>query len=594
MYNYFNSLALSWLGDNASYLYFDENGIFESIFRSIISNNVVSFALLKENGNIVIISENFCNFLGFCQEELVGRNLLSLAEENDENINVALGNAGCNSYSVEKRFRRRDGESVWGRLYLSSIKGKNNSNPYFVVYCEDITAEKTRKKEMQAMESIYQIMYTALGEALISPDQLNEIHDLDELGVCLRIPEYEQLLAERFLDLICQLTEADGAYYGYNESTQSLSLIKSLGKCKSFISNLRNDFKLGEERGLVGRVAETREPLYIPDVFAEPRWIYSGLETTIRSCYLIPVYYRSKLFGVISLFSSQPDGFSHAKQDFADRIVFYISLALENIRFFTDMIHTYERLNIIQKQLLQAQKMDAIGQLAGGMAHDINNQMTIIQACIDLFKANPAKINLDSILLKIRKAAEYSSNLTRQLMIFGGKQPQFKTMININHNIVSLQNVLNYLSKDNIEVKLELDPDLRMIYADGNSINQVIMNLVLNARDAMPDGGQLTIKTANIKYDQVTPPPDVQKPHFCYYVCLSVIDRGLGIEEKMLNHLFEPFFTTKEVNKGTGMGLSVVYGIVKAHEGWVNVISKPGRGSTFEVYFPAVEQKTER
>ena len=591
MYNRFNTLALTWHDENTSYLHYDEKGILESIFRSILSTNAVSFALLNEDGIIVIISENFCNFLGFCYEELVGRSLLSLADEDDNNVNMTLNNARCNSYSVEKMFRRRDGESVWGRLHISLIKDRNNRHSYFVVYCEDITSQKTQINEMHAMESIYQTMFTSLREVSISPDQLNEIHDLDELGVCLRIPGYEQLVSEHFLDLICQLTGADGAYYGYNESTQSLSLIKSLGKCKEdFISSLKYDFRLGEERGLVGRVAETREPLYIPDVFAEPRWIYSGLETTIRSCYLIPVYYRSKLFGVISLFSSQPDGFSHAKQDFADRIVFYISLALENIRFFTDMIHTYERLNIIQKQLLQAQKMDAIGQLAGGMAHDINNQMTIIQACIDLYKANPDKIDLDSIILKIRKAAEHSSNLTRQLMFFGRKQPQFKSIINLNINIVSLQNVLKYMSNDNIEIKLELDPDLRMIYADTNSINQVIMNLVLNARDAMPDGGKLTIKTANIEYDQVTPPPDVPKPHFRYYVCLSVVDRGLGIEEKMLSHLFEPFFTTKEVNKGIGMGLSVVYGIAKAHEGWVNVVSKPGMGSTFEVYFPAIEQ----
>ena len=159
-------------------------------------------------------------------------------------------------------------------------------------------------------------------------------------------------------DLICQLTEADGAYYGYNESTQSLSLIKSLGKCKSFISNLRNDFKLGR-RGLVGRVAETREPLYIPDIFSETRWIYFDLEQTIRSCYLIPVYYRTKLFGVISLFSSQVDGFPHAKQAFADRIVFYVSLALENIRFLTEVIHTYDKLNIMQGSCWRS-KMDAI------------------------------------------------------------------------------------------------------------------------------------------------------------------------------------------------------------------------------------------
>jgi len=587
----YNTLALITRDESASYLHYDEHGILESIFRSILSNNTVSFALLNEDGIIVIISENFCNFLGFCQEELVGRSFLSLAEEDKNNLNMTLNNARHNSYSVEKRFRRRDGESVWGRLHISLIKDHKNRRPYFVVCCEDITSQKTQENEMRALESIYQIMVTALGEVSISPDKFKEIHDLDELDGCLRIPGYEQLVAEHYLDLICQLTEADGAYYGYNESTQSLSLVKSLGKCKEgFISSFKYDFRLGEDRGLVGKVAETREPLYIPDVFAEPSWIFSGLEQTIRSCYLIPVYYRTKLFGVISLFSSQLNGFSHAKRIFADRIAFYISLALENIRYITDIIHTYDKLNIIQKQLLQAQKMDAIGQLAGGMAHDINNQMTIIQGCIDLCKAKPDKINLDSIFLKIRKAAEYSSNITRQLMFFGRKQPQFKTMINLNLNIVSLQNVLKYLSNDNIEIKLELDPDLRRIYADSNSINQVIINLVLNARDAMPNGGQLTIKTANIDYAQITPPPDVPKPHFCHYVCLSVADRGLGIEEKMLSHLFEPFFTTKEVNKGIGMGLSVVYGIAKAHEGWVNVVSKPGMGSTFEVYFPAIEQ----
>ena len=591
MYNRFNTLALIRPDENASYLHYDENGILESIFRSILSSNAVSFALLNEDGIIVIVSERFCNFLGFRQEELVGRSLLSLAEEDENNLNMTLNNARCNSYSIEKRFRRKDGELVWGRLHISLLKERNNRFSYFVVYCEDITSQKTQENERQAIESIHQIIATTLRELCISPDKLNDVHDLDELDVCTQIPGYEQLIAEHFLGLICQLTESDGAYYGYNESTQSLFFIKSVGKCKEeLINNLKYDFRLGEDKGLVGKVAATREPLYISDVFSEPRWIYSGLEQTVRSCYLIPLYYDTNLFGVVSLFSSQPDGFSLAKQVFADRIVYYISLALENIRFITDIIHTYDKLNIIQKQLMQAQKMDAIGQLAGGMAHDINNQMTIIQGCIDLFKANPDKVDLDSIFLKIRKAAEYSSNITRQLMFFGRKQPQFKTIVNLNINIVSLQNVLNCLSNDNIEIKLELDPDLRMIYADSNSINQVIMNLVLNARDAMPNGGQLTIKTSNLNYAQVTPPPDVQKPHYCYYVCLSVEDNGLGIEEKMLSRLFEPFFTTKGVNKGVGMGLSVVYGIAKAHEGWVNVVSKPGMGSIFEVYFPAIEQ----
>lgn len=590
MYSSSNSYALTWHEEKSSFL---PLGLIDGLFCSIFNNTAISIALLNENGTIEIINETFCDFLGVTQEEVVGTSFLSYLAEEEENIHFINDKLKSNNYSVEKRFMRGDGEAVWGRLHFSLIKEtKQHRSPYSIVICEDITALRTKENEIQVLQGIYQSMLDEVREVSISPAQLNDIHNFRDLGISLHTSVDERIVHARFLDLFCELIGACGAYYGYDENTESLFLreTKLLGMTK-FESSQISKFTLGEIKGLVGWVAETRNTLYIPDVFAEPDWICIDAEPNIRSCYMIPVHYKTNFFGVITLFSSELDGFSHQQQVIADRIAYYISLALENTRFFTDTKQAFNKLHIIQKQLLQTQKMDAIGQLAGGMAHDLNNQMTIIQACIDLYKANPKNINLDSIFQKIRKAAEYSANLTRQLMFFSRKQPQFKTLININHNIVNLQNVLKYLISDNIEINLELDPYLWMIYADTNSINQVIINLVLNARDAMPDGGKITIKTANIE-DDIIPPPDVQYSHSGNYICLSVMDMGLGIDEEMLNHLFEPFFTTKEVDKGIGMGLSVVYGITKSHEGWVSVVSKPGKGSTFNIYFPAVGQKT--
>lgn len=242
----------------------------------------------------------------------------------------------------------------------------------------------------------------------------------------------------------------------------------------------------------------------------------------------------------------------------------------------------------MQMQLFQSQKMEAIGILAGGVAHDFNNLLTTIQgytevAMLKVDGANPIYRDLNHIHYASIRAAE----LTRQLLLFSRKRPIELTPLNLNRAIKNSLEMFRRLIGEDIAIDISLGIDLLAVCADAGSIDQVIMNLVVNARDAMPDGGKITIKTENVTIDKeyCTAFSYAQPGEF---VCLSVADTGVGMDKETIQHAFEPFFSTKKPGKGTGLGLPVVYGIVKQHGGWINVYSESGLGSTFNVYFPAV------
>ncbi|WP_456432546.1 response regulator [Thermosulfuriphilus sp.] len=240
----------------------------------------------------------------------------------------------------------------------------------------------------------------------------------------------------------------------------------------------------------------------------------------------------------------------------------------------------------LQAQLLQAQKMEAIGTLAGGIAHDFNNLLMAIQGYNELamMKTDPSS-PIYRNLQQMREACLRASSLIKQLLLFTKKQALEFKPVNLNQIIRDLSEMFRRLIGENIKVELELEEDLWPIKGDTASLEQVIMNLVVNARDAMPQGGLLLIKTENLSSTDVLPLP----PGSCRgnYIRLTVKDTGVGMDREVLEHIFEPFFTTKEEGKGTGLGLSVVYGIVKQHGGWVDVSSRPGDGSSFEIYLPA-------
>ena len=246
-----------------------------------------------------------------------------------------------------------------------------------------------------------------------------------------------------------------------------------------------------------------------------------------------------------------------------------------------------------EAQLRQAQKMEAVGQLAGGVAHDFNNLLTVIRGYAELALLSvPKDEGLYQNLNEIRKAGERAANLTRQLLLFSRRQLMEMTPLDLNRVIQGLSEMLGRLIGEDISLSTALGPEPCTVKGDPGSMEQVIMNLVVNARDAMPDGGKIFVRTENVAVDE-----EYCKTHRYArpgdFICLSVQDTGVGLDQSIIDRIFEPFFTTKGHGKGTGMGLSVVYGIVKHHQGWINVESSPGKGATFKVYLPALSVKTE-
>ena len=240
----------------------------------------------------------------------------------------------------------------------------------------------------------------------------------------------------------------------------------------------------------------------------------------------------------------------------------------------------------LELQFQQAQKMEAVGQLAGGVAHDFNNLLTaILGNCDLLLEDTPPDHPSREGLEEIRRAGMSASSLTAGLLAFSRKQVVEPVVLDLNGTVSAMVRLLERMIGEDIRIRLRLQPDLAPVRIDPGQVDQVLMNLVVNGRDAMPNGGELTIETANVELDE-----QYTTTHFAVvggpYVLLAVSDTGTGMSKEVQSRIFEPFFTTKGPGKGTGLGLAGVYGIVKQNRGTIWVYSEPGRGTTFKVYWP--------
>ncbi|HOQ33696.1 MAG TPA: ATP-binding protein, partial [Candidatus Hydrogenedens sp.] len=254
---------------------------------------------------------------------------------------------------------------------------------------------------------------------------------------------------------------------------------------------------------------------------------------------------------------------------------------------FRDITRELKLLN----DLKQSQKMESIGQLAGGIAHDLNNHLMVINGYAELAERElPADSSLIPYLDEIIKANQKASSLVRQLLAFARKQILKKEVIDINVLVNDIYKMLRRLIRENIELTFLPNAQKSLIYADRNAVEVILINLCVNANDAMPDGGKLLIETSSthVSEEMIEGMTWTSSGDF---VVICVTDTGIGMDKYTLEHCFDPFFTTKEIGKGTGLGLSTVYGLVKQHNGIIHVYSEVGKGTTFKIYLPATTQE---
>jgi two-component system, cell cycle sensor histidine kinase and response regulator CckA len=341
------------------------------------------------------------------------------------------------------------------------------------------------------------------------------------------------------------------------------------------------------DEGFPGRIWASDKPAWITDVAIDSSFSrgVQARQVGFHGAFGWPIRVGSEIDGVIEFFSRQ------VRQPDDDLLKMVEDIGLK-IGQFGERARTEGVLRETEAQLRQAQKMEAVGRLAGGMAHDFNNLLTVIRGYSELLlgRLGPTD-DMRKDMEEVKKAADRASGLTRQLLAFSRRQFIAAKVLDLNALVSNMDGMLRRLiGEDIVELSGELDTSLGAIKADPGQIEQVIMNLVVNARDAMPKGGRLTIETRNVtigeevRLDAVGVAPGS-------YVLLTVRDNGHGMDAETRSHLFEPFFTTKEKGKGTGLGLSTVYGIVKQSGGSIIVESTPGRGTTFRIYFPRVEQE---
>ncbi|MEW6114315.1 MAG: ATP-binding protein, partial [Thermodesulfobacteriota bacterium] len=294
------------------------------------------------------------------------------------------------------------------------------------------------------------------------------------------------------------------------------------------------------------------------------------------------------------------DGKGHSSECFEEKLGGFFEITVcplkdsnDNIVGAVQIARDITKSKSLQEQLVRAQKMEAVGNLAGGIAHDFNNILQVVMGYTELLQTDKSEDNPDRAdLERIRDAAKKGADLVKRLLTVSRKvEPEFRPT-NLNQLVDNLEKLLTRTIPRTIAIQQRLQDGLRPVNADPAQIEQVLLNLTINARDAMPDGGTLTIETANVELDQ-----EYCETHLEVspgrYVLLTVSDSGLGIDKQTLARIFEPFFTTKKAGEGTGLGLAMVYGIVKQHGGQITCYSEPGRGTTFRIYLPTLETETE-
>ncbi len=358
------------------------------------------------------------------------------------------------------------------------------------------------------------------------------------------------------------------------------------GGALKYLANTQVDWRTGEQPAAV--VLRTGEVCLIPDVLTFPGLAHYKdrlIERGIGSGICLPLKDDGKTIGALNVSHPLPNAFSETDIRMLQEIAGDLAFGMSSLRAKLLVEETARAHALLEDQLRQSQKMEAVGQLAGGIAHDFNNLLMVIMAHGELLLLSGLPPEGTRRALASIQAARKAADLTRQLLAFSRKQVLQPSVLNINQAIENISSILQRVLGEDIDFKTFFATDLSNVQVDRSQLEQILMNLAVNARDAMPNGGSLTIETSNVELgSEHSLRHPVHPPGL--YVMMAVTDTGTGMSPEIQERIFEPFFTTKPEGKGTGLGLSTVYGIVKQSGGFVWLYSEVGKGTSFKVYFP--------
>jgi PAS domain S-box-containing protein len=555
----------------------------EERYRRIVESANEGIWSMDAAHRTTFVNPAMTSMLGYAPEEMIGIPVeqFMFAEDLEDHRRLMQGRHMGGSDVYERRFRRKDDGECWCLVSGTPLRDAEERFAGSIGMLTDITERKKAEEalklsEVKAMQLAQENAIMAeIGRIIGSTLDIDEVYESFTEEVKKIIP-FDRIVINA-IDL--EKGTARNIYIAgdglQDRNTKDIYYLEGSGnaemvRTRSSLLIQTEDFSEYEDR--------------FPNLL-------STFQAGFRSIMNAPLFSKGKIIGGLLFRSRKPFIYTNVDLRLAERIGAHIAGAVANAQLYTERVHAEKERAAMEEQLRQSQKMEAIGALAGGVAHDFNNLLTVITGhCellqMDMSENDPTRHSLGDI----HDAARRAASLTRQLLAFSRKQILEPKVLGLNEIVDNLEKMLRRLIGEDVVLTTVLSPNTSAVRVDPGQMEQVVINLAVNARDAMPQGGRLTIETRDIElneaYNRLN--PDVKLGR---YTLLSITDTGCGMTPEVKTRIFEPFFTTKGPGKGTGLGLATVFGIVKQSEGHIQVYSELGVGTCFKIYLPAVEAK---
>ncbi|QNN66119.1 response regulator [Sphingomonas rhizophila] len=564
----------------------------EERFRTVFENAAVGMLEIDSDWNIQGANAAYASLVGISAEDLTGQSCLAFTHRDDVGLSGDALKRAANTphgerIKFEKRYVRPDGQVVWIRSNLAKVSGEGSS-ARFLKIVEDITEAKVAEEELE--------------------EQRHALEVLNKTGAAVAAELDTERVVQIVTDAAVELTGAAFGAFFYNvvgDAGEALTLYTLSGADRA-------DFEqFGHPRAtqVFAPTFKGEGVVRSDDITSDPRYgnnpPHKGMPENhlpVRSYLAVPVISRSgEVIGGLFFGHPEPGVFTSEAEQLMVGLAGQAAIAVDNARLFQaaqranqtleERIEERTReLEHANAALRQAQKMEAVGQLTGGIAHDFNNLLTVVTGNIDMATRSLAASGTleprsQRALDNAMKGAERAASLTQRLLAFSRRQPLAPKSLDVDKLVVGMSDLLNRALGETVKLEIVTSPGLWRVEADPNQLESAILNLAVNARDAMPKGGELLIETTNARLDEEYSAQHAEVAPG-QYVVVCVTDTGTGMPKHIQERVFEPFYTTKEPGKGTGLGLSMVYGFVKQSGGHIKIYSEESQGTTIKIYLP--------